>query len=95
MIGRQNDLDGDMNLDLQPVNMVPEMLNRAALELWPCGLVRFRTVIGRTHPNDFSGEPTVIGKPETWRLIVDVVINLRLKFFLSVCKKQNKKNEIT
>jgi hypothetical protein len=48
-------------------------LTRAASELWPCGKIQLRSVHGRTHPNDFSGEPTIIGRPDTWRMIVDVV----------------------
>lgn len=64
---------GQMDLDLPPNSMVPDMLTRAASELWPCGQIQLRSVHGRTHPNDFSGEPTIIGRPDTWRMIVDVV----------------------
>lgn len=63
---------GEMNLDLPPTKMVPEMLERASSELWPSGKQKLDSLRGGTHPNDFTGYPTTPGKVETWRMVIDV-----------------------
>lgn len=64
---------GEINNDLPPWEMIPEMLQRASSSAkdndfkWQTKLDR-----NKVHPNDFSGYCTIPGNRETWRMIVDV-----------------------
>jgi len=64
---------GDMDNDLAPNQMVPDVLERAAFQNFPDGRQCWKTVHGRYHPNDFTGYPAVPGDPKSWIVVVDVM----------------------
>jgi len=63
---------GVMDLDLPPLEMVPEMMRRASNECFPASSESWWPLHNRTHPNDFTGYPAVMGDPSTWIMVVDV-----------------------
>jgi len=65
---------GQMYLDMPPLEMVPDVCERASKECFGSsgGSYQWWPLHGRTHPNDFTGYPAIIGDPTTWIMVIDV-----------------------
>jgi len=63
---------GEMDLDMPPLEMVPDVLLRASYKCFPDSSAKWFALKNRNHPNDHTGYAAIPGDPTTWVMVIEV-----------------------